>query len=447
MAHEAEEAAAAGIARVVMLLSLAAFASAVALRLCDPLLPELARSFDTTTARAAMVITATSIAYGICQLLFGPLGDRFGKFPVIAWACLASTLGALACAAAPTLDSLSLARAMTGATTAALIPLSMAWIGDVVAFDERQHTLAKFMSGQIIGMVSGQAVGGLFADTIGWRWAFVFLAAIYCVVGLLLLRALKRLQQRGTLADPGAADQAGTLARITMILGSAKARGILMTVFIEAMAAFGVMAFIPAYLHERFGLSLFHAGSVVAVFGAGGLLYTSFARRWVRALGEARLALLGGGLAGNRLSHAVARRYLVLGRGGLPAGRSGFLSTAQHAADPGHADGAGRPRHGGLAFRFVLFSGPGGRCQPRRLGDRTLRRALAVRQFGADPTAVGLAFFAATGKALTRPSAPAGLRRRRPASGKCRHAPRSGRNVAAEPPARRRSAGRRRWPA
>ena len=298
MAHEAEEAAAASIARVVMLLSLAAFASAVALRLCDPLLPELARSFDTTTARAAMVITATSIAYGICQLLFGPLGDRFGKFPVIAWACLASTLGALACAAAPTLDSLSLARAMTGATTAALIPLSMAWIGDVVAFDERQHTLAKFMSGQIIGMVSGQAVGGLFADTIGWRWAFVFLAAIYCVVGLLLLRALKRLQQRGTLADPGAADQAGTLARITMILGSAKARGILMTVFIEAMAAFGVMAFIPAYLHERFGLSLFHAGSVVAVFGAGGLLYTSFARRWVRALGEARLALLGGALLG-----------------------------------------------------------------------------------------------------------------------------------------------------
>ena len=298
MAHEAEEAAAASIARVVMLLSLAAFASAVALRLCDPLLPELARSFDTTTARAAMVITATSIAYGICQLLFGPLGDRFGKFPVIAWACLASTLGALACAAAPTLDSLSLARAMTGATTAALIPLSMAWIGDVVAFDERQHTLAKFMSGQIIGMVSGQAVGGLFADTIGWRWAFVFLAAIYCVVGLLLLRALKRLQQRGTLADPGAADQAGTLARITMILGSAKARGILMTVFIEAMAAFGVMAFIPAYLHERFGISLFHAGSVVAVFGAGGLLYTSFARRWVRALGEARLALLGGALLG-----------------------------------------------------------------------------------------------------------------------------------------------------
>ena len=311
MPHEGNDPATAGIARVVILLSLAAFASAVALRLCDPLLPELARTFGTTTAKAAMVITATSIAYGICQLLFGPLGDRYGKFRVIAWACLASTLGALACAASPTLDSLSLARAMTGATTAALIPLSMAWIGDVVAFDERQHTLAKFMSGQIIGMVSGQALGGLFADTVGWRWAFVFLAAIYCVVGILLLRALQRLQQRGTLADATPADQLSTLARIGLILGNAKARGILATVFIESMAAFGVMAFIPAYLHERFGISLFHAGSVVAVFGVGGLLYTSFARRWVRALGEARLARLGGGLLG------IAYLILALGNSWL----------------------------------------------------------------------------------------------------------------------------------
>jgi predicted MFS family arabinose efflux permease len=280
-----------------MLLALAAFASAVALRLCDPMLPALARSFDTTTAHAAMVVTATSVAYGICQLLFGPLGDRYGKFRVIAWACTASTAGAIACAASPSLETLSLARALTGATTAALIPLSMAWIGDVVAFEHRQHTLARFMSGQIVGLVSGQAVGGLFADTLGWRWAFVFLAVIYGVVGLLLLRALRRMhRQEGSQAPAAEAATAG--ARIALVLRSDRARTIFAIVSIEAMALFGVMAFIPTYLHERFGISLFHAGSVVAVFGIGGLAYTSAARRWVRALGEARLAMLGGTLMG-----------------------------------------------------------------------------------------------------------------------------------------------------
>jgi predicted MFS family arabinose efflux permease len=285
------------IDRSVLLLSLAAFASAAALRMCDPMLPELARVFTTTTARAAVVVTAASVAYGICQLFFGPVGDRFGKFRVISWACLASMVGALACAISPSLEVLSLARALTGATTAALIPLSMAWIGDVVAFDHRQATLARFMSGQILGLISGQAIGGLFADSIGWRWAFALLALTYLLVGFLLLRASTRLPAQG----PGTgrtSSLAETFVRFRHILADPKARVILATVFVEATATFGVMAFIPAYLHERFGISLFHAGVVVAVFGVGGLLYTLQARRWVRTLGEVRLARLGASLLG-----------------------------------------------------------------------------------------------------------------------------------------------------
>lgn len=284
------------LGREVMLLSLAAFASSAALRMCDPMLPALADTFHTTAARAAIVITATSIAYGICQFLFGPLGDRFGKFRVIALASLASTVGALACAISPTLEWLSFARAMTGATTAALIPLSMAWIGDVVVFEQRQTTLAKFMSGQIIGLVSGQALGGLFADTVGWRWGFVFLSIIYLMVGLLLLREMRHLPSRGS--GPNHSTAVSRSGSMISILTSPKAHRILVTVFFEAMATFGVIAFIPAYLHERFAVSLFHAGAVVAVFGFGGLLYTAFARRWVTFLGEARLALLGGNLLG-----------------------------------------------------------------------------------------------------------------------------------------------------
>lgn len=279
--------------RTVFLLSLAAFASAVALRLCDSMLPALATSFGTTVGQAAQAITATSIAYGICQLLFGPLGDHFGKFRVIAWACVASTAGALACAATPSLNGLIAARALTGATTAALIPLSMAWIGDAVPFEERQPMLAKFMSGQIIGLVSGQALGGFAADILGWRWGFALLAAIYFAVGVLLVRSM----------PPAVAAKHGnaagsTLSRMTGVLARPAAWGILGTVLVESMLTFGVIAFIPTYLHHRFGISLFHAGAIVASFGLGGLVYTVFARHWVRTLGQGGLALSGGMLLG-----------------------------------------------------------------------------------------------------------------------------------------------------
>jgi predicted MFS family arabinose efflux permease len=282
------------VRRVIFLLACAAFASSAALRLTDPMLPALAAEFSTTIGRAALVVTATSIAYGLLQLLFGPLGDHFGKLKVITWACLASTLGALACAVSPDLESLALARALNGAATAALIPLSLAWIGDAVAFEQRQATLARFMSGQILGLVSGQALSGFFADTFGWRWAFVLLAGIYLVVGLLLWLALRR---QHAVSSP-TAHASGASGRFRLLLRDAHARFILAMVALEAVATFGAMTFIPAYLHQRFGISLFHAGLVVAMVGAGGLGYTLLAQHWVHRLGRPRLARLGGGLLG-----------------------------------------------------------------------------------------------------------------------------------------------------
>jgi len=281
------------VGRVVFLLAWAAFASSAALRLCDPMLPALAAEFHTTVGRAAIIVTATGLAYGFLQLVFGPLGDHFGKLRVVTAACLASTASALACAASPGLDMLTLARALNGATTAALIPLSLAWIGDAVGMEHRQPTLARFMTGQIIGLVSGQAIGGFFAEHLGWRWGFVFLAGIYLVVGLLLLAAL-----RGHGVTPAAVHGAPARGRYRLVLGQAHGRFVLAMIFTEAIATFGVMTFIPAYLHQRFGITLFHAGLVVATMGLGGLGYTLFAARWVKALGQHRLARTGGLLLG-----------------------------------------------------------------------------------------------------------------------------------------------------
>ena len=71
-------------------------------------------------------------AYGVFQLVYGPVGDRLGKYRVIAWACAVSALTTLACALAPTFPLLVVARFLAGGTAAAMIPLSMAWIGDNV---------------------------------------------------------------------------------------------------------------------------------------------------------------------------------------------------------------------------------------------------------------------------------------------------------------------------
>lgn len=63
----------------IVLLAIAGFFSGAALRICDGLLPRIARDFGVTPGVAGHVVISFSIGYGLSQLLFGPLGDRFGK--------------------------------------------------------------------------------------------------------------------------------------------------------------------------------------------------------------------------------------------------------------------------------------------------------------------------------------------------------------------------------
>jgi predicted MFS family arabinose efflux permease len=272
-------------------LALAAMASGMSLRVADPLLPRLAREFAESLGQASQVVTAFAVAYGLAQLFFGPLGDRFGKVRVVAWACAASAAAALLCALARGHASLLLGRLLAGAAAAAVIPLSMAWIGDAVPYERRQPVLARFLIGQISGFAGGVWLGGFAAEHLDWRAPFFVIAALFAAVALLLQR-LRRSLGPGTTTRraPGIARLAG---EFRAVLALPWARVVLLTVFFEGAALYGAFPFIVAHLHRRFGLPLSSAGALVMLFAAGGLAFALAARTLVRALGEAALVRWG----------------------------------------------------------------------------------------------------------------------------------------------------------
>ncbi|MEO8103076.1 MAG: MFS transporter [Betaproteobacteria bacterium] len=276
-------------------LSLAAFGSGVSQRVTDPLLPRFAAEFDVSLGAASWVVTIFTLGYGFSQLLFGPLGDRFGKYRVIAWACVACVLGALLCALASGFPMLLAARLIAGAMLAAIIPLSMAWIGDVVPYEQRQPVLARFLIGQILGVSAGQLLGGLAADYLGWRAPFFLLAGGFAAVSLLLFLVQRRLPGRalGAIRSEGHALQR-MFREFAMVLREPWARVVTLTVFLEGAFVYGAFAFIATHLHRTHGLSLSASGAVVMLFGAGGFLFAGGSRRFVQRFGEAGLAFWGG---------------------------------------------------------------------------------------------------------------------------------------------------------
>jgi YNFM family putative membrane transporter len=279
---------------------MATFSSMATQRVCDAMLPALSQQFGVSLAEAARVVSFFAVVYGLSQLIYGPLGDRFGKFRIVVVATLGCSLGSVASALAGSLDALLAGRVLAALCAAAIIPMTMAWIGDTVPYAQRQETLARVGLGTTMGLVSGQLLGGLMADTLGWRWAFALLAGLFMAVGFLLMRDM-----RGPAGEPSSAtDAPGSFgAQTWAMLSSRWPAQVLLTACIEGAAGFGVLAIVASHLHHVLGLSLSQAGAVAALFGVGGMLYMATAKGLIPRLGESGLALAGG--AGMAFSFAL----------------------------------------------------------------------------------------------------------------------------------------------
>ncbi|MEA2914194.1 MAG: hypothetical protein QOJ15_6275, partial [Bradyrhizobium sp.] len=161
--------------RAIVALGLASFASQALVRAADTLLPQIATDFAISVGAASIVITAYALTHGSMQFVTGPIADRFGKFRTVAIACGLSAVTVAICGLAHSLDSLTLARFASGITVAWILPISLAFIGDVVPYEQRQQLLGRFLASQILGQLFGQAAGGIVGDYFGWRVMFFLL--------------------------------------------------------------------------------------------------------------------------------------------------------------------------------------------------------------------------------------------------------------------------------
>jgi len=319
--------------RSILLLSCATFTSMCTQRICDAMLPELSRVFGTGLSETAQVVSVFAIVYGVLQLFYGPLGDRLGKFRVIAWATLACSVGNLLAVFAGSLQMLVLSRMLVAVVAAGIIPLTLAWVGDVAPPGRLQETIARVGLGTALGVGAGQLVGGLLADTLGWRWAFGFLAVLFAGVGVLLLRDLGRQQRALSASAPGTAAMPTSpplhfLAQVAQIVAQTWPRTILLVGVIEGAAGFGVLAIWASHLHLSMGFSLSAAGAIVALFGFGGVCYMATARWMIRRLGQPQLVLVGVGLV---LGAALVIGFSPVGWPAVPASLlAGFGFFAFH---------------------------------------------------------------------------------------------------------------------
>ena len=280
--------------RLLPVLAASCFVSSMSMRLVDPVVPDIARSFHVDATAAVLLASAFTFPYALGQPVLGALGDALGKAKIIKITLAILVLCLAAGAAVTTLDGLFAARIVGGAAGGGIIPLAFALVGDRFAMAERQIALSRVLAAIIAGQMTGAVGSGLIANAFGWRAS---MAAGILIATLALLLTLWQLHPRSNAERPP--------FRLThMFDGYARVfrnpRTVVCftAVFIEGVIVFGLFPYLAVLLEQRGAGGLKEAGFVLAGFALGGFLYTALVRLMLTRLGIFNLIRVGAGIAG-----------------------------------------------------------------------------------------------------------------------------------------------------
>ncbi len=379
--------------RLLLALGVAVFMINLDARVVVPLLPTLASELGVSLARAAWLVSAYMLPYGLCQLLFGPLADRYGKVSVCSHAMAAFSVGTACTALWPSFGAIVTLRALTGATAAGLIPLTLAYIGDTVPYERRQAAIATLMASAGAAQALSTGLGGTLATVLSWREVFPVLGALagLSALGLYFFGRHARRAPVVALGRP----------RYRKVLTAPRMWPLLLLVGSEGFLFMGGMSYLSGLLEARFGLGALHIGWVMAAAGAAQLLTAWLMPRLLPSLPERRRLAFGGmALSLAYLACAVAPHWALVAVGSALIG-VGFIlchTTLQTRATEAVPEARGTAV---ALFAFALFLGSG-------VGTALLGVLLELSGFGMLFTFVGLAlavFTLITVRVLGRPPA------------------------------------------
>jgi MFS transporter, DHA1 family, multidrug resistance protein len=273
---------------LAILASLAALGT-LATNILLPSLPHIAQSFNVPTPATGSMMSAFFATFALGQLFVGPLSDRYGRLPAVLGGLAIFVAGSIVCATAPTLSVMIVGRVVQAIGVCASSVLSRAIARDLYSGNELGRVLSFIMVAMAAAPGFSPLVGGGLDHAFGWRAAFVAVAifgfalapAYALCLGethhaararldpVTIAQGYRRLMRDRRFIVPAAS--------VSMIIGG----------------LFAVFTISPAILIDGLGfsplaLSLFFAGTVFVVFGAG-----IAAPKLARKAGLARISFYG----------------------------------------------------------------------------------------------------------------------------------------------------------
>ncbi len=155
----------------------------------------------------AWAFTAFTLTSTVSLPVFGRLGDRYGRKPMLLWGIVLFTIASVAAGFSQSMIQLVVLRALQGIGGGALMAMTWAVLGDL--FTPRERGAYQGITSGVFGVSSvvGPVVGGVITDALGWRWVF-FVVLPFALASFVLVR---RYVPSGATSGTGAVDVRGAM--------------------------------------------------------------------------------------------------------------------------------------------------------------------------------------------------------------------------------------------
>lgn len=271
-----------------------------------PALPMLTAALGAPMSSAQLTMSALILAFGLAQMVWGPVSDRIGRRPVLVAGLALHAVASAGCALAGSIEALVLWRALQGAALAAAVVCARAIVRDLYEPAEGAQVMALALSGLGVIALIGPLAGGASAWAFGWRGPLVLVTA---ASALTLIFIAWRLPETLARPQPQATRLVPLLRTWATIAGNRVFRAWALLVASTYGGLFTLLAGSSFIYMDVLGLTPAAYGAAMALGSLSYLLGTVVCRRWIVTHGMAGAVVRGGGftlVAGLLMAGAAA---------------------------------------------------------------------------------------------------------------------------------------------
>ncbi len=330
---------------VVLALSLLLGLQPITTDLYLPALPAMTQGFGASMPQAQLTLTALLLAFGVSQLVWGPLSDRFGRRPVLLWGLALYVIASAGSVVSASMEQLVLWRTLQGVAMGAGVMGARAIVRDLYAPAEGARIMSKGLTGLGVIACASAPLGALLTEYLGWRTALGALAVFGA--GTLLVLAW-RFEETLAHRNPSALQPATLLRTWWQILRHPTFWAYTLLATTSYGGLFTFLAASSFVFIQVLGLSKPAYGLAMLTMSLSYIVGTFICRRLLPVLGVRRTVAVAGGctlLAGTAMGvlawagvqHVAAIMvpfYLFMLAHGVhqPCGQSGAVGPFPQAA-------------------------------------------------------------------------------------------------------------------